>query len=73
MQLREAMISLMAAARRRTELPEDTLRPQDRERQGVGELLYGHYYPGSSNCPAGDFAMTVDLGSRDFFYFLQQC
>lgn len=49
MQLREAMISLMAAARRRTELPADTERPQDANVKGWGELLYGHYYAGSSN------------------------
>lgn len=49
MQLREAMISLMAAARRQTELPADTERPQDANVKGWGEILYGHYYPGSSN------------------------
>lgn len=49
MQLREAMISLMAAARRRTDLPEDTERPQDSNVKGWSELLYGHYYAGSSN------------------------
>ena len=45
MQLREAMISLMAAARRRTELPEDTLRPQDANVKGWGELLLRSLLP----------------------------
>jgi hypothetical protein len=49
MQLRECMISLMAAARRRTELPEDTDEPQAANVTGWSELLFNHYCPGSSN------------------------
>lgn len=49
MQLRECMISLMAAARRRTELPEGTEEPQDANVKAWGELLFNHYCPGSSN------------------------
>ncbi|WP_210419664.1 hypothetical protein ACRDU6_13030 [Mycolicibacterium sp. ELW1] len=49
MQLREAMISLIAAARRRTDLPADVERPQDSNVKMWGEILWGHFYPGSSN------------------------
>ena len=49
MHLRESMISLMAAARRRTELPADTERPQDANVIAWSELLFNHYCPGSSN------------------------
>ncbi|OBJ46846.1 hypothetical protein A5630_10925 [Mycolicibacterium mucogenicum] len=49
MQLRECMISLMAAARRRTELPDGTEEPQDANVKAWGELLFNHYCPGSSN------------------------
>ncbi|CAN5348581.1 hypothetical protein BH09ACT8_BH09ACT8_30870 [soil metagenome] len=49
MLLRESMISLMAAARRRTELPGDTVRPKDADVTAWSELLFNHYCPGSSN------------------------
>jgi hypothetical protein len=49
MQLRECMISLMAAARRRTELPADTEEPQAANVTAWSELLLNHYCPGSSN------------------------
>jgi hypothetical protein len=49
MHLRECMISLMAAARRRAEFPEGTERPQDANVIAWSELLFNHYCPGSSN------------------------
>lgn len=49
MELRECMISLMAAARRRTELPEGTEEPQAANVKAWSELLFNHYCPGSSN------------------------
>jgi hypothetical protein len=49
MQLRECMISLMAAVRRRTELPAETEEPQAANVKAWSELLFNHYCPGSSN------------------------
>lgn len=49
MELRECMISLMAAARRRTELPEGTEEPQAANVKAWSELLFNHCCPGSSN------------------------
>jgi hypothetical protein len=49
MQLRECMISLMASARRSTELPADAEEPQAANVAAWSELLFNHYCPGSSN------------------------
>lgn len=49
MLLRETMISLMTAARRRAELAEISDRPQDSNVIAWGDLLFNHYCPGSSN------------------------
>lgn len=49
MHLRECMISLMATARRRTELVEVAERPKDADVKGWAELLFNYYYPGDSN------------------------
>lgn len=49
MHLREALISLVAVARRRTEFPEGTERPQDANVVAWSELIFNHYCPGSSN------------------------
>jgi hypothetical protein len=49
MQLREGMISLMAAARRRTELSPEIERPQDANVVAWSGLLFDHYCPGRTN------------------------
>lgn len=49
MHLRECMISLMSAARRRADLPADLERPQDANVIAWSDLLFNHYCPGSSN------------------------
>ena len=49
MHLRECLISLMAVARRRAELPLDVERPQDANVIAWSALLFDHYCPGRSN------------------------
>lgn len=49
MHLRECMISLMAAARRRSEFPDGTEHPKDANVTAWAELIYNHYCPGGSN------------------------
>jgi hypothetical protein len=49
MHLRECLISLMAAARRRADLPADIQRPQDANVKDWGAVLFDHYCPGESN------------------------
>lgn len=49
MQLRECMVSLITAVRRRTELPAETEEPQAANVKAWSELLYNHYCPGGSN------------------------
>ncbi|MEH6676457.1 hypothetical protein [Phenylobacterium sp.] len=49
MQLRECLISLMSAVRRRVDLPEDVDRPQDANVIGWGEVLLNHLCGGRSN------------------------
>jgi hypothetical protein len=49
MHLRECLISLMAAVRRRAELPAETERPQDANVIAWSDLLFNHFCPGSSN------------------------
>lgn len=49
MHLRERMIALMAAVRRRIELPEETEHPQDSNVAAWSDLLFNHFCPGQSN------------------------
>jgi hypothetical protein len=49
MHLREALIALMAVARRRADLPAETERPQDSNAIAWSVLLFDYYCPGSSN------------------------
>lgn len=49
MQLRECMISLMVAVRRKTDLPPETEEPQAANVKAWGDLLFNIYCPGSSN------------------------
>lgn len=49
MHLRECLISLMAATRRRTELPPETEHPQDSNVVAWSDLLVSHFCPGQSN------------------------
>lgn len=49
MELRECMISLMAVARRKTELPAEAEEPQAANVKAWSDLLFNHYCPGRSN------------------------
>lgn len=49
MLLREALISLISALRRRTEIPEEIERPQDANFIGWSDILMNQLCPGSSN------------------------
>jgi hypothetical protein len=49
MQLREAMIYLVAAVRRRIELSSELERPQDANVIAWSGLLFGHFCPGAKN------------------------
>ena len=49
MLLRESLISLVSALRRRTELPEEAERPQDSNFNGWTDVLMNHLCGGSSN------------------------